>query len=40
MLAIYVIAARGEEQFLSQGEFSNAYGAYRRRTGMFLPKFW
>ena len=40
MLAIYIVAARGEEQFLSQGEYKDAYGAYRRRTGMFLPKLW
>lgn len=40
MLAIYIVAARGEEQFLAQGEYKNEYGAYRRRTGMFLPRLW
>jgi protein-S-isoprenylcysteine O-methyltransferase Ste14 len=40
MVVIYVVAARGEEQFLSQGDYGNEYGAYRRRTGMFIPKLW
>lgn len=40
MLAIYVVAARNEEGQLARGSYANAYGAYRRRTGMFFPKFW
>jgi len=40
MLAIYLWAAHGEEQFLAQGDYKDAYGAYRRRTGMFFPKLW
>ena len=40
MTTIYTVAARGEEAFLAQGSYAKEYGAYRRRTGMFVPKFW
>jgi protein-S-isoprenylcysteine O-methyltransferase Ste14 len=38
MVAIYYHLARKEESDMEK-EFGPAYGAYRQRTGMFLPRF-
>jgi len=38
MLAIYVIAARGEEGRFSRSPFAADYAAYRRQAGMFWPR--
>lgn len=38
LTAVYAVAARNEEEHLIKGDYADAYGAYRRRTGMFFPK--
>ena len=38
MLSIYVRAALNEESHLAQGSYAETYLAYRRRTGMFIPR--
>jgi len=39
MLSIYVRAALDEESRLAHGSYAAAYADYKRRTGMFLPRF-
>lgn len=38
MLGIYVRAALNEEGHLAKGTYAQAYLAYKRRTGMFIPR--
>lgn len=38
MLAIYVLAARGEEGRFARSPFADEYAAYRQRVGMFWPR--
>ncbi len=38
MLALYIVAARGEEQKFARSEMAADYAAYRARTGMFIPR--
>jgi protein-S-isoprenylcysteine O-methyltransferase Ste14 len=38
MAGLYATAARQEEAFFGRSAFAEEYRAYRRRTGMFLPK--
>jgi protein-S-isoprenylcysteine O-methyltransferase Ste14 len=38
MLALYIVAARGEEQKFARSEMAADYAAYRARTGMFVPR--
>lgn len=38
MAALYTIAARYEENLLSNSEMSGAYTDYKKRVGMFVPR--
>ncbi len=38
MLAVYQHAASREERKFADSDFSNAYAAYQRRAGMFMPR--
>src|SRR5262249_405669 len=38
MGTLYYIAARNEERDFAQTQYGTDYAAYRRRTGMFLPR--
>lgn len=39
VLGFYTWAARMEEEKFAKSEFAEAYADFRRRTGMFVPKF-
>lgn len=40
MVAIYVRAARSEEEIILASGWGASYGAYMQRTGQFIPRLW
>jgi len=40
LIGSYAYAALVEERKLSSGPFGSDFGAYRRKTGVFIPKLW